>query len=139
MATGWKPYDPTRLAHLGYGLSPDVVTNVDVERMAAQGSITRPSDGRPVESVLFVQCAGSRDKDHLPYCSSVCCMASLKHAVYIREQNPDAQVYIVYKDMRTPGQYERFYAAVQSHPLNFLTQGEVTKVEKAPAGKWQSR
>jgi len=135
MATGWKPYDPSRLVHLGYGLSPDVVTNVDVERMAAQGSITRPSDGRQVESVLFVQCAGSRDKDHLPYCSSVCCMASLKHAVYIREQNPDAQVYIVYKDMRTPGQYERFYATVQSHPLNFLTQGEVTKVEKAAGGK----
>jgi quinone-modifying oxidoreductase subunit QmoB len=129
MATGWKPYDASRLAQLGYGRSPDVVTNVDMERMAAQGTITRPSNGKPVESVLFVQCAGSRDKDHLPYCSSVCCMATLKHAVYIREQNPDAQVYIVYKDMRTPGQYERFYAAVQSQPLNFLTQGEVTKVE----------
>ena len=89
MATGWKPYDASRLAHLGYGLSPDVITNVDLERMAAQGPITRPSDGRPVESVLFVQCAGSRDKDHLPYCSSVCCMATLKHAVYIHEQNPE--------------------------------------------------
>ena len=135
MATGWKPYDATRLGHLGYGLTPDVITNVELERMAAQGSISRPSDGRPVESVLFVQCAGSRDKDHLSYCSSVCCMATLKHATYIHEQNPDAQVYIVYKDMRTPGQYERFYSTVQSHPLNFLTQGEVTAVEKAPGGK----
>ena len=93
-----------------------MITNVDLERMAAQGPITRPSDGRPVESVLFVQCAGSRDKDHLPYCSTVCCMATLKHSVYIHEQNADAQVYIVYKDMRTPGQYERFYSTVQSHP-----------------------
>ena len=135
MATGWKPYDAPRLAHLGYGLSPDVITNVDVERMASQGPITRPSDGRPAQRVLFVQCAGSRDKDHLPYCSTVCCMATLKHSVYIHEQNPDAQVYIVYKDMRTPGQYERFYSTVQSHPLNFLTQGEVTKVDKAPDGK----
>ena len=135
MATGWKPYDATRLAHLGYGLSPDVITNVELEKMAAQGSIARPSDGRPVESVLFIQCAGSRDKDHLPYCSSVCCMATLKHATYIREQNPNAQVYIVYKDIRTPGQYERFYATVQNHPLNFLTQGEVTAVEKAAGGK----
>ncbi len=132
MATGWKPYDASRLAHLGYGLSPDVITNVDLERMAAQGAIARPSDGRPAQSVLFVQCAGSRDKDHLPYCSSVCCMATLKHAVYIHEQNPEAQVYVVYKDMRTPGHYERFYATVQSHLLNFLTQGEVTKVELAP-------
>jgi quinone-modifying oxidoreductase subunit QmoB len=135
LATGWKPYDATRLAHLGYGLSPDVMTNVELERMAAQGSIARPSDGRPVESVLFIQCAGSRDKEHLPYCSSVCCMATLKHAVYIREQNPNAQVYIVYKDIRTPGQYERFYAAVQSQPLNFLTPGEVTSVAKTPEGK----
>ena len=135
LATGWKPYDATRLGHLGYGLSPDVITNVDLEKMAAQGSIKRPSDGRPVESVLFIQCAGSRDKEHLPYCSTVCCMATLKHATYIREQNSSAQVYIIYKDMRTPGQYERFYATVQAHPLNFLTQGEVTNVEKTAAGK----
>ncbi len=135
MATGWKPYDASRLAHLGYGLSPDVITNVELERMAANGPVTRPSDGRPVESVLFVQCAGSRDKDHLPYCSGVCCMATLKHALYFREQNPGAQVYIVYKDIRTPGQYERFYRAAQDQPLNFLTKGEVAAVEKASDGK----
>jgi len=132
MATGWTPYDATRLGHLGYGLSPDVVTNVELERMVAAGPIARPSDGKPVERVLFVQCAGSRDAAHLPYCSSVCCMASLKHAAYVHEQNPDAQVYIVYKDIRTPGQYERFYRAAQDHPLNFLTKGEVAGV--APAG-----
>ena len=57
--------------------------------------------------MLFIQCAGSRDKDHLPYCSSACCMGTLKQIGYIREQDPEAQVYIVYKDMRTPGQYER--------------------------------
>jgi len=135
MATGWKPYDAKRLGHLGYGLSPDVITNVELEKMVAQGSIVRPSDGRPVESALFIQCAGSRDKEHLSYCSSVCCMATLKHATYIHEQNPNAQVYIVYKDIRTPGQYERFYASVQNHPLNFLTQGEATRVEKTVGAK----
>ena len=135
LATGWKPYDATKLAHLGYGSSPDVVTNVELERMAAAGPITRPSDGRPVRSVLFVQCAGSRDANHLAYCSSVCCMASLKHAAYVHEQNPDASVYIIYKDMRTPGQYERFYRAAQDHPLNFLTKGEVAGVEPAADGR----
>jgi len=135
MATGWKPYDATKLGHLGYGVSPDVVTNIELEKMAAAGTIQRPSDGKPVESVLFVQCAGSRDPEHLPYCSTVCCMATLKHACYIREQNPDAKVYIVYKDMRTPGQYEKFYRRVQDEPLNFLTKGEVTGVEKGPDGK----
>ncbi len=121
-----------RLDHLGYGLSPDVITNVELERMAAGGPIVRPSDGRPAESVLFVQCAGSRDPNHLPYCSSVCCMATLKHAAYIHEQNPDAQVYIVYKDMRTPGQYERFYRTAQDHPFNFLTKGEVDARREGP-------
>jgi quinone-modifying oxidoreductase subunit QmoB len=62
-------------------------------------------------------------------------MASLKHAAYVHEQNPDASVYIVYKDMRTPGQYERFYRAAQDHPLNFLTKGEVTGVETSADGR----
>ncbi len=134
MATGWRPYDASRLAHLGYGRIQDVVTNVEFERMIAEDSMTRPSNGRVPESILFVQCAGSRDKDHLPYCSSVCCMASLKHAACIRERNPGAKVYIIYKDIRTPGQYERFYRSIQDHPLNFLAKGEVVSVENAPSG-----
>ena len=135
VATGWKPYDASRLTHLGYGVSPDVITNVEFARMAARGPIVRPSDGQPAGSVLFVQCAGSRDKDHLPYCSAVCCMETLQQAVSIREQNPEALVYVVYKDMRTPGQYERFYRAVQDQPLNFFTKGEVAAVAKAADGR----
>lgn len=137
LATGWKPYDATKLGHLGYGASADVVTNVEFERMASAGPIVRPSDGKPVKSVLFVQCAGSRDANHLPYCSSVCCMATLKHATMIHEQDPDAAVFIVYKDMRTPGQYERFYRAAQDHPLTFLTKGEVAGVTPATGGGLQ--
>ncbi len=132
LATGWKPYNATRLAHLGYDL-PNVVTNVELERMATRGMIRRPSDQRPVESVLFIQCAGSRDQDHLPYCSGVCCMATLKQAGYVRDQNPQAKVYVVYKDIRTPGQYERFYRAAQDHALNFLTKGEVVSVAELPS------
>ena len=135
MATGWKPYDASKLAHLGYGLSQDVITNVELERMAASGRIRRPSDGKAVEDVVFVQCAGSRDPDHLPYCSTVCCMATLKHAVYIRRQNPSARVYVVYRDLRAPGHYEAFYRTVQNDPLNFFTKGEVAGVEKDAGGK----
>jgi quinone-modifying oxidoreductase, subunit QmoB len=129
-ATGWKPYDPSKLTHLGYGVSPDVITNVAFEEMASRGRIVRPSTGKDVQSVLFVQCAGSRDKNHLPYCSSVCCMVSLKQAACIRENSPDAKIYIVYKDIRTPGQYEKFYRTVQEDPLTFFTKGEVVSVEK---------
>ena len=135
LATGWKPYDASSLGHLGYGLSPNVVTNVELEKMAAQGRILRPSDRKPVQDVLFIQCAGSRDSDALPYCSSVCCMATLKHVGYVQEGNPDARVYIVYKDMRTPGQAERFYRSAQDNPLVFLTKGEVARVDRALDGR----
>jgi quinone-modifying oxidoreductase subunit QmoB len=135
LATGWRPYEATRLGRLGYGLSPDVITNVEFEQMVARGPIVRPSDGGAVTSVLFVQCAGSRDRQHLAYCSSVCCMVSLKHAAYIHEQNPDTAVYVIYKDMRTPGQYERFYRAAQDHSLNFLTKGEVVGVDEDGNGR----
>jgi quinone-modifying oxidoreductase, subunit QmoB len=135
MATGWTPYDASRLAHLGYGVSPDIITSIDFERMAAAGKIARPSNGQRAASILFVQCAGSRDSDHLPYCSSFCCMETLKQTTYIREQDPDAHVYVVYKDVRTPGQYERFYRTVQDQPLNFFTKGEVAAVAITADGK----
>src|SRR5208283_1921200 len=133
MATGWKPYDASKLSSLGYGL-PDVITNVELEKMAAVGPIVRPSTGKPVESVLFVQCAGSRDPDNLPYCSSTCCMNTLKQTEYIREQNPEAQVFVIYKDIVTPGQYEKYYQKVQEQPLNFFMKGTVSCVEKAGDG-----
>jgi len=134
-ATGWKPYDPDKLTHLGYGSSADIVTNVQMEEMVSNGGIKRPSDGKPIESIAFIQCAGSRDEDHLPYCSAVCCRVSLKQAMYVREQYPDARVYIIYKDMRTPAQYERFYAAVQEDEGVFLTKGEIAGVTPGTGGK----
>jgi len=127
-ATGWKPYDAEKLTHLGYGSSPDVITNIQMEEMVSNGGIKRPSDGKPVGSVAFLQCAGSRDQDHLPYCSAVCCRVSLKQALYVRERYPDAKVYIIYKDIRSPAQYERFYSHVQEDDGIFLTKGEIDSV-----------
>ena len=128
MATGWKPYDASKLAHLGYGSSPDVVTNDQFEAMIGGGPVVRPSDGKPARSVLFIQCAGSRDKDHLPYCSSVCCMATLKQADVTHQTSPATKVYIVYRDIITTGQYERYFAKVQNHPATFLMKGDVVAV-----------
>ena len=135
MATGWKPYDPEKLSHLGYGSSPDVITNIQMEEMVSNGGIKRPSDGKPIDSIAFIQCAGSRDQDHLPYCSAVCCRVSLKQAMYVREQYPDAKIYIIYKDVRTPAQYERFYATVQEDEGVFLTKGEIAGVTKDSDGR----
>ncbi len=110
VATGWHPYPVENLDDLGGNL-PDVVVNVQLERLASPhgptgGRIVRPSDGQPPKSVAFVQCAGSRDVNHLPYCSGVCCLASLKQARYVKDQLPEAQVTMYYIDRRTPGRNE---------------------------------
>jgi len=128
LATGWKPYDATKLDTYGYGEFANVVTNVQLEEMAKNGKIVRPSDGRPAKNVAFIQCAGQRDPEHLSYCSSVCCLTSLKQAMYVRQQDKNAKAYIFYKDMRTPGSYELFYKAAQDDAGIFLTKGNVTSI-----------
>lgn len=134
-ATGWRPYDANKLSHLGYGVFPNVITNVEFEKLFKEGKLEEKLDGKQIDNVVFIQCAGSRDPNHLPYCSSYCCNASLKQALYIREKFPQANVYIVYKDMRTPSQYERFYKRVQSEDNIFLTKGEINKIETNGNGK----
>ncbi|MDA8172897.1 MAG: FAD-dependent oxidoreductase [Nitrospiraceae bacterium] len=135
LAAGWKPYDAARLTHLGYGL-PNVVTSVEFEEMAKKnnGRITRPSDGKEAGKVAFIQCAGSRDPEHLPYCSHFCCSTSLKQAKYVRDANPDALAMIFYKDIRTPGQTELFYKNMQNDPGVMLTKSEVKAITEAPQG-----
>ena len=141
LATGWDPYDASKIDNLGFGTSPDIITNVMMERLASgtgptQGKILRPSDGREVKSVAFVQCAGSRDENHLAFCSAVCCLASLKQATYVREQYPDSKAYMFYIDVRTPGTaYERFLNKVRDDENVSLVKGKVAKVTQDPATK----
>jgi len=137
LAAGWRPYDATRLTKLGYGLSKDVITNLEMEELARQGKIVRPSDGKPANTVAFIQCAGSRDPEHLPYCSDFCCLASLKQALYVRQQNPNALAYILYKDIRTPGQTELFYKEAQSDPGVMLTKAEIDGIALGGDGRLQ--
>lgn len=130
LAAGTIPYDASKLDNLGFGKYPNVITNYMIEELASKGTITRPSDGKPVKSVAFIQCAGQRDDNHLPYCSSVCCVESLKQAKYVRNQDPDSKAFIFYKDMRTPGHYEYFYKNMQNDPGVFLTKGEILSISE---------
>jgi len=137
-ATGWAPYDASKITNLGFGRYPNVVTNVMVERLAAPngptaGRLLRPSDQKQPKTVAFVQCAGSRDENHLPYCSAVCCSASLKQATYVRALDSEAKVTIFYIDIRTPGLLEDFYTKVAADPNIQLVKGKVAKVEEDPA------
>lgn len=132
-ATGWKPAEPR--TDLPYGGLQDVIRNVDLEEMVKRdGRITRPSDGKDVKSIAFIQCGGSRHQEHHSYCSSICCLTSLKQAMYLRESADDAKAYIFYEFIRTPGQYEDFYRRVQEDPGVFLTRGEVTDVSRDDDG-----
>ena len=131
LAAGWKPYDATKLGHLGYG-KPNVVTALQFEEMAANGGIKRPSDGKAAKKVAFIQCAGSRDPEHLHYCSSFCCATSLKQARYVREADGDAAAFIFYRDIRTPGQTEIFYKNMQDDPGVMMTKADVTGISEAP-------
>lgn len=121
LAAGWRPYDPEKLdKKLGFGTSPNVITNAIFEESFKEGRITRPSDGKDVTNVAFLQCAGSRDPQYLPYCSSVCCNVALKQAIRVKRQNVDANVYMVYKELRTPGQAEDLYRKAQEEGVIFI-------------------
>ncbi|MHC4109384.1 MAG: NAD(P)-binding protein, partial [Planctomycetota bacterium] len=139
IATGWRPYPLENLPELGGGRFPDVIANVNMERLASPwgptgGKILRPSNGEPPRRVAFVQCAGSRDVNHLTYCSDVCCLASLKQALYVKEQIPEAEVAIYYIDRRTPGRNEELLTRMAGTEGVRLVKGKVGKVEQAPGG-----
>jgi quinone-modifying oxidoreductase subunit QmoA len=140
-ATGWDPPDATKFAGLGFGSFPNVINNVTMERLSALngptgGKIQRPSDGKAPESIAFVQCAGSRDENYFKHCSGVCCMASLKQARYVREQFPEAQIYVFYIDIRAPGRLEDFFTAVKEDEKLSLIKGKVANItEDSATGK----
>jgi len=133
MASGARRYDASRLPELGFGKTPDVVDQAGLEQLALAangGPIKRPSDGREVQNVVFVQCAGQRStqKGHLPYCSGHCCLTSIKQAMYFKDQNPQIDTNIIYTDLRTPGAGgEDFYRSGQQKGITF-TKGKVSEV-----------
>jgi len=141
-ASGFLPYDAAQLPELAYGKSPDVVTNLELEKLAKAangGPIKRPSDGKEVKSVAFVQCAGQRSTKpgHLSYCSGFCCTASIKQALYFKEQNPGCDTNVLFSDLRTPGAPgEDFYRAGQKKRVTF-SKGIVSEV--APGGTLKVR
>ncbi len=136
-ATGWKPYEAEKITYYGFGKNKNVITNVMMERLASfngptQGKIVRPSDGAEAKNVAFIQCAGSRDENHLPYCSGICCLASLKQATYVLDQNPDSRATIFYIDIRTLGKFEEFFTKVQSDERVTLIKGKAGDIVQDP-------
>jgi quinone-modifying oxidoreductase subunit QmoA len=119
-ATGWKPYDAGKIQPYGYDRYKNVITSVEFERMLdphgpTGGKILRPGDGKEAKNVAFIQCAGSRDLNHLKHCSRICCMASLKQTTYLRERyGDDAKGTVYYIDIRAIDRIDDFYQNVKN-------------------------
>ncbi|MDR3556645.1 MAG: FAD-dependent oxidoreductase [Syntrophobacteraceae bacterium] len=136
-ATGWAPFDVSAIFGHGVRKHPNVVTNVILERLASRngptgGIVLRPSDGKAVRRIAFVQCAGSRDENFLRYCSGVCCLATLKQAIYMRKQTPKADVVIFYIDMRIPGRYEAYFQRIKQEEGITLLRGKTGQITENP-------
>jgi heterodisulfide reductase subunit A len=135
VATGFTLFDHSVYGEYGGGRYKDVVTGLQFERLVnscgpTDGHVVRPSDGREVKTVVFIQCAGSRDKAKgVAYCSRLCCMYTAKHALLFKEHNPDGQAYVFYIDIRAAGKnYEEFVRRVQEDFGVEYLRGRVSQV-----------
>jgi heterodisulfide reductase subunit A len=124
---GYGMYDPKDLEWTGYGKYSNVFTALEFERLILAagptgGKVVRASDGEKPHSVAFIQCVGSRDISRYEYCSSFCCMYTLKHSVMLKEKYKDAiEVYVFYNDMRSNFKgYEEFFNRAQKSGVKFL-------------------
>jgi heterodisulfide reductase subunit A2 len=134
-ATGHQEFDGAKLVNYGYGKYPDVISALEFERMVNSAGYTKgeivTSEGKHPKTVGIIHCVGSRDQRNLPYCSSVCCMYSLKFAHLLREHTY-ATVYNFYIDMRCVGKgYEEFYDRLLNEKVRFV-RGKVAEVSLNP-------
>jgi quinone-modifying oxidoreductase subunit QmoA len=139
-ATGWQPYDAGKIQPYGHDRFDNVLSNVEFERMCdpkgpTGGKIVRPSDGKEAKNVAFIQCAGSRDRNHLYHCSRICCMATLKQTNYITDAlGDDADVTIYYIDIRSIDRFEDFYKKVQENDNVKFVKSKVASVTQDKDG-----
>ena len=135
VATGYQILSLARLPEYGGGAVPDVIDGLQFERLLSAsgptaGKVLRPSDGREPKTVVFVQCAGSRDPEHgLAYCSKICCMYTAKHALLYRHRVHDGQAIVFYIDIRSAGKgYEEFVQRAMEEEHVLYLRGKVSKV-----------
>ncbi|MFC1916518.1 CoB-CoM heterodisulfide reductase HdrA2 [Chloroflexota bacterium] len=127
VATGMDAYDPTALDEYGYTRFENVITTLEFERLICgggptEGKLVRPSDSQVPKRIGFIQCVGSRtDNRGYPYCSSVCCMNTIKDSLLIHEHYPDAEVSVFYVDIRAYGKgFEDLYRRSKEAGVRYI-------------------
>ncbi len=150
VATGFQPFDATRIERYGYGKFPNVLTSIEFERLVNAAGPTGGNikfrqkhkkgywhfkdEGEEPRSLALIHCIGSRDENHHKYCSAVCCMYSLKLAHLVREKLPDAEIFEYYIDMRAYGKdYEEFYERVKSEGIHMI-RGKTARIDEKDGG-----
>jgi heterodisulfide reductase subunit A len=138
LATGLSLFDPTPLTQYGYGRIKNVITGLEYERLInatgpTGGHLNRRSDGELAHRIAYVQCTGSRDLNYCDYCSSVCCMYSIKDAMLGREHDPESVSYIFHTDLRNVGKWFQRYQTrgEEEYGIRFV-RGRIAEIEEGP-------
>ena len=113
LAVGGVEYKPTEYL---YGQSENVLTQRELEEKIAKDDVGMLTD---LESVVMIQCVGSREEEHM-YCSRICCSEAIKNALKLKERNPDIEVTILYRDIRTYGMHELQYREARNKGVIFI-------------------
>jgi heterodisulfide reductase subunit A-like polyferredoxin len=138
LAPGYQIYQAELSGEYGLGRYPNVVTALQLERLLSasgptEGHVQRPSDNTPAQKIAFLQCVGSRDKNH-DYCSAVCCMYAAKEAVMVKEHDPEAQVHVFMMDMRSFSKgYEAYYQRARQQYGVQYTRCRVSEIKENPS------
>ncbi|MEW6670446.1 MAG: hydrogenase iron-sulfur subunit [Thermodesulfobacteriota bacterium] len=130
ITTGWDLYPLSKVEEYGYGRFDNIISNLEMEQLLSSHTRQPGKSAKlslnDLKEVGFIQCAGSRDERHLPYCSSVCCSATLKQILYFKELVPEAKCYVFYQHIRSSGFEEDLYRKARE-------MGDVTFVRERPA------
>ena len=141
VASGFELFDVKKRSQYGYGRYRNVLTSMEFERLLSAsgptgGHLVRLADGKVPKTIVFIQCVGSRSKDDLPYCSSVCCMYATKEAILIKEHNPECDVYVFYIDLKVFGKgFQEFLTRAKNEwKVNYI-EGHPSKINEDPKTK----
>jgi heterodisulfide reductase subunit A-like polyferredoxin len=128
VATGAEEYKPREYL---FGQDPRITTQMDLEREM----VFHPESFRSIKNVVMIQCVGSRN-DERPYCSRICCSEAIKNGLRFKSINPDASIYVLYRDIRTYGLKEDYYEKARESGIIFIRfdQGQEPRVEKGADG-----
>ncbi len=125
VATGATDFEP--IGMYGYKEYENTITQLQLERLLKRGQL------KNLESVVMIQCVGSRQNDR-SYCSRICCMTALKNSLLIKELHPGVEIYVLYRDLQTYGEeFEEYYREVQNKGVKFIKYLPETPPEVCPA------